>query len=239
MTVRLHHHGAVILALLGAAMAPCVVAAADPPSSTRVDACFEKTSELRDQNKFAEAADTYVCAADEMAKLPGGQSRAARYRANAHLYRSWGVYTQLGVTGTLGRANLDIALRHAEQSQALFKAATFPVGEELATAWRLYLAGVKLGLDARYDESRAAFEKARRMFLDVGDRVPPVRETTQKLLALAEDQTIFASMMALLSRPDDYRKQGGAVRQRLTELGQRATPALRRTTSRSSTSSAP
>ena len=218
--------GGLAVASLGLAIHGVVVAQS-AGSKSRADVCVDTAAEMVKQNKFSEAADSYVCAADETAKLPGGVGRAARFRANAHLYRSWAIYTQRGVTGTMGRANLEDALSQVDRSLPLWREARFPVGEQLTEGWRLYLLGVKLGLDNRYAESRERFEKARAIFTEIGNSVPPLRDTTQWLASLAEDQTIFTSMMDLMSNRDEYGKKGGEVNQRLAELKERAQAAVR------------
>jgi hypothetical protein len=216
------------LAILVAAAAVAVSPgrAAETPEQA-ANACLDKVSALMSQHRFIDAADQYVCAADELAKLPGGQERAARYRANAFLYRSWGVYTEKGITGPLGSANLDDALRLVAQSLPLWAAANFPVGGQLAEAWRLYLTGVKSGLAGQYAEARQLFDQARAQFADIGSRVPAVRELVDMLLGLAEDQTVFADIMNLMSNRDAYLTQGGEINRRLADLEKRATPAMR------------
>jgi hypothetical protein len=218
-----------VCVIAGLAFGPAAPAASSAPETpqSKADACLDKAAEQTSQAQFSEAADNYVCAADEMAKIPGQESRSARYRANAHMYRSWGSYTQAGFTGSFGKANLDEALRQIELSLPLWREANFPVGEQLANAWQLYLTGVKTGLSGRYAESRDMFAKARAMFIAVGDQVPQVREMTQNLMRRAEDQTIFAEMMDLMSNRREYEKRGGEINQRLADLKQRAAPATR------------
>jgi tetratricopeptide (TPR) repeat protein len=206
--------------LLGILVSASSLAGADD-AETAAKACLEGSSELLPQHRFREAADKYVCAADALARLPGHQERAARYRANAWLYRSWGTYTQKPITGSLGRRNLEDAMRQIQQSLPLWQEARFPVGERLAQAWLLYLNGVKLGAEGQYTSSNEAFDKAREMFTRIGEDVPAVREITDMLLSLAEDQTVFSEVMSAMNDPEKFESQGGYVNARLDDMKRR------------------
>jgi hypothetical protein len=135
---------------------------------------------------------------------PWHEERAARYRANAWFYRSWGTYTQKPITGPLGRENLEDAIRQVRESLPLWQSAHSPqgkVGEQLARTWLLYLSGVQLGAAGQCAASHDNFNKAREMFTQIGEQVPVVREFTVMLLGLAEDQTVFAEDMNAMNDP--------------------------------------
>jgi len=136
---------------------------AKPP----VEACLDKAAEMDAQAKYDEVADGYLCAAEESAKLPSGEGRAARFRGLSYLARAWAVYTR-GVTRTLGRANLDEALRQIDLALPfLSRPDGLPGFDRLAEGWRLYLLGVKAGLAGKHAESRERFEKARSIAMEV------------------------------------------------------------------------
>jgi tetratricopeptide (TPR) repeat protein len=206
--------------LLGILVSVSFLARADE-AETAAKACLEGSSELLPQHRFREAADKYVCAADALARLPSHEERAARYRANAWLYRSWGTYTQKPITGPLGSRNLEDAIRQIQQSLPLWQEARFPVGERLAQAWLLYLDGVKLGAAGQYTKSNEDFDKAREMFTRIGEDMPAVRELTDMLLSLAEDQTVFSEVMSAINNPENFESQGGYVNARLDDMKRR------------------
>jgi hypothetical protein len=217
-----------LTAVLGSA-APWANAAEDEPEAA-ANACLERVGELYPQHRFNEAADKYVCAADALAKAPGHEERAARYRANAWFYRSWGTYTEKPITGPLRRANLEDAIRQVQESLNLWQSTQSPqgkVGEQLARAWLRYLSGVQLGAAGQYAASHDDFNKAREMFTQIGEQAPAVREVTDLLLGLAEDQTVFAEVMNATTDPGSFTSQGGYINARLDDMKRRALPETR------------
>ena len=214
-------------AIILAALFLCHAARAADAAETAAAACLDGVSTLYAQHLFTEAADKYVCAADALAKDASHADRAARYRANAWLYRSWGTYTQKPITGPLGRENLADAIRQAQQSLPLWQAAQFPAGERLAQAWLTYLDGVRLGAVDQYAAARTAFDQAREQFTRIGEDIPPLREFTNMLLGLAEDQTVFSEVMTAMNDPASFQSQGGVVNARLNDMQRRATPETR------------
>ncbi|MGH7156404.1 MAG: hypothetical protein ACREF3_20980 [Acetobacteraceae bacterium] len=216
-----------VLAMTVAVLFLCHAACAADVAETAATTCLDGVSALYSQHQFTEAADKYVCAADALEKDPNHAERAARYRANAWLYRSCGTYTQKPITGPLGRENLADAIRQAQQSLPLWQAAQFPAGERLAQAWLTYLDGVRLGVAGQYTAARAAFDQAREQFTRIGEDIPPLREFTDMLLGLAEDQTVFSEVMNAMNDPASFQSQGGAVNERLADMQRRATPETR------------
>ena len=108
--------------VIGLSLAWCASALAQAPDSpkARAGACLDRAAEMMRQSKFDEQADAYLCAADETAKAPGAAERAARFRGLSHLARAWAVYAR-GVTGAMGRVNLEEALRQANLALPLLK----------------------------------------------------------------------------------------------------------------------
>jgi hypothetical protein len=202
----------------------------EDPAETAANACLAGILELYDQGRMGEAADKYLCAADVLAKAPGHEERAARYSANAWFYRSWATFTEKPVAGPLGRENLEDAIRQVEKSLPLWKEAHSPqgaVGERMSQAWLLYLTGVRLGFDRQFPASREAFDQAREMFVRIGEDVPPLRGLTEKLLSLAEDETVFAEIMNATNNPGNFVTQGGYVQERLDDMKRREQPERR------------
>jgi hypothetical protein len=202
-------------------------AGAEDAAEAAANACLDGVGELYPQHWFNEAADKYVCAEDALAETPGHEERAARYRANAWFYRSWGTYAQKPVTGPLGRENLEDAIREVQESLPLWQSASFPVGERLSQAWLLYLTGVRLGSQRQYAASHDNFNKARDMFTRVGEEVRAVRELTGMMLGLAEDETVFAEVTNAMNDPAAFTSQGGYINTRLDDMKSRAPPETR------------
>ncbi len=196
-------------------------------AETAANACLDGVGELYPQHRFTEAADKYLCAADALARVAGHEERAARYRANAWFYRSWGTYTQKPLSGPLGQENLADATRQVQQSLPLWQAAKFPVGERLSQAWLTYLNGVQAGYAGQYATSRDDFAQAREAFTRIGEDAPPLRELTDMMLSLAEDQTVFAEVMKAMADPAGYENQGGYIDSRLDDMKRRALPETR------------
>src|SRR5262249_4968592 len=159
-----------------------------------------------------------LCAADELAKLPAEAGRAARYRGLSHLARAWAVYAR-GITGTLGRANLEEALRQVDLAAPLLSGpGALPGLDQIAEGWRLYLLGVKTGLEGNTAAARSNMEKARRIAMETGNSIPPLRPQAERLVGLAQDQIEMILISQILTDRDTLQNRGGEIDQLLAEL---------------------
>jgi len=205
--------------ILGALVTPHWTEASDkiPPEARRY---VKEATEFLSRNYFVEAGQRYIRAATEAEKYPGAERGAIQYRANAGLYASWGLYAKTNVSGMFGARDLDRAAQLAERARELWRRASNDFGEQAAEGWRLYLVGVQQGLASRYEEATQQFEKAREIFLRLEQTVPDVRDTTQPLISLTEQQLILADTMAMWS-DENAETRLGEINRRLNELGRR------------------
>lgn len=212
----------VLIVLLSLAAVTPVSARPTEDPKAKANACLDRANEMMGQSKFEEQADAYFCAADETAKLPGAADRAARYRGLSHLARAWALYTR-GVTGSLGRANLEEALRHIDLSVSFLQKPGHLAGlGEIAEGWRSYLLGVKAGLDSDFVAARTSLEKARRIALQAGTLIPPLRPQAERLVSLAQDQLDTVLISEILTDREAVQNRGGEINATLAELKERA-----------------
>ncbi len=197
-----------------------VAAGADRPPS-RADAYANEAGELLGQGKFAETADKYQLAAKEALKEPGGEAKANKYLANYNLYRAMAIYSEAELSGIFAQTDLDDAIRRAQQARDLFRQVRNQAGEQAAEGWRLFLVGVKNDKGSQFREAREAYEKARRVFLDLGDSAPEMRENTRQFVSLAERGAIWATTMDLMWNIEEYERKGGEINQLLAQLKKR------------------
>lgn len=181
----------------------------------------EEAAELLRESKFSEAADKYQLAAREALKEPDGEGKAQKYLANDNFYRAMGIYNGAERSGFFAQADLDEAIQRAQQARDLFRQVRNQEGEQGAEGWRLFLVGVKNDKASRFKEAREDYEKARRVFIDLGESAPELKGTTQQFVTLAERGAIWAATMELIWNVEDYERKGGEINQLLADLKKR------------------
>jgi len=213
----------IALAWLMSLMPPETTGLAQPaePPPSQAEAHAKEAAELLGQSKLAEAADKYHLAAKEALKEPGGEGKAKKYLANYHLYRAMAIYSGAELSGIFGQADLEKAIQHAQQARELFTEVHNQQGEQGAEGWQFYLVGVKHESGSHFKEAREAYEKARRIFIDLGESAPDLKPTTQPFVNLAERGAVYSTTMDLMWNVDEYQIKGGEINQRLAELKKR------------------
>ncbi len=145
---------------------------AETPGATASEILAREAVELLRQSKFADAADRYQLAAKAARQEPGGESKVKRYLANYHLYRAMGIYSEGELSGHFGKADLDEAAKDAGRARDLFGQIGNRGGEQAGEGWRLLLVGVRHENERQFNEAREAYEKARGVFIDLGESAP-------------------------------------------------------------------
>lgn len=218
--------GSLVLALLMELMAIDAIGlgeSAEAPKS-QAEVYAKEAADLLRESKFSEAADKYQLAAKEALKEPSGQGKAKKYEANYNLYRAMGIYGGAELSGIFAKTDLDEAIKRAQQARDLFRQVGNRAGEQAGEGWRLFLVGVKSDKESQFKEAREAYEKARQVFIELGENVPEMKETTRQFVTLAERGAIWSVAMDLMWNIEEYEKRGGEFNQHLAGLKKRVSP---------------